>query len=130
VLLAPRSGQLLASRRPLLQGLAQSGTEVTVLINGRVVARVTADGQGRWAYKMVDPLPVGESMLVVSGQGATVANSATAEPVVVTVAQRELDHVSEVRAAPKWNCRDSLASKWATISPCVSTYQTLRYSYP
>lgn len=36
--------------QPSLRGVAAPGSEVTVVLDGRAVARVTADSQGRWTY--------------------------------------------------------------------------------
>jgi hypothetical protein len=88
IVLSPQPGDLLTTRRPLIQGLAQPSAEVAILVNDREVARVPADQQGVWAYQLVDPLPLGYSTLSASVEGTWTTPDLKARPVVVTVAPR------------------------------------------
>lgn len=84
-LVTPHAGEVLTSSRPLLAGVAQPGSVVAVLINAQVVAEVTADTQGQWAYQLAEPLPAGIVALAV-GPGRQPRPERLASPVVVTVA--------------------------------------------
>jgi hypothetical protein len=88
VILSPKPGEMLTTRRPLIQGLAQPSSEVAVLVNSRVVARVMADRQGLWAYQLADPLPLGYSVLVAAMEGTWTTPDLKSRPVVVTLAPR------------------------------------------
>lgn len=87
VLLTPRPGQVLTTRRPVLAGLAQPAGEVVVVVNGRVVAEVRSDVYGQWAYQVVDPLPPGATSLSAGLRDPT-RTVQMATPVLVTVAPR------------------------------------------
>jgi hypothetical protein len=88
VILSPKPGEVLTTRRPLVQGLAQPSSEVAVLVNSRLVARVLADRQGLWAYQLADPLPVGYSVLVAAVEGSWTTPDLKSRPVVVTLAPK------------------------------------------
>lgn len=86
LLLSPLDGDVLTTRRPLLLGLAQPSSEVGVLVNGRIVARVVADRQGTWAYQLVEPLPVGYSVLAAEVEDSWTTPKLKSRPVVVMLA--------------------------------------------
>lgn len=86
LLLSPREGAVLTTRRPLILGMAQPSSEVTVLVNGRVVARVVADRQGTWAYQLADPLPAGYSVLVAEVEETWTTPALKSRVVVVRLA--------------------------------------------
>ncbi len=65
ILLMPRDGQVLTTRRPLLVGLADPACDVTVMVNDQPVARIRSDGRGQFAYQLADPLPDGDATLRV-----------------------------------------------------------------
>jgi hypothetical protein len=88
VLLSPRAGQVLTTRRPLLLGLAQPSSEVAVVVNSVVVARVLTDDRGQWTFQVVDPLPSGQVALTATTQTAGEESGAllmTSPPVVITI---------------------------------------------
>jgi hypothetical protein len=60
IVLAPSAGEVLTTRRPVIVGTAQPMSQVSVAINGTVVAVVQADGQGHWVYQVREPLLPGE----------------------------------------------------------------------
>jgi hypothetical protein len=88
VVLAPKPGAVLTTRRPLVMGLAQPSSEVTVIVNRRQVGRVLADRQGLWRYRLVDPLPAGYTALAARVEGSWTTPDLESNPVVVTVAPR------------------------------------------
>jgi hypothetical protein len=88
VLLAPKPGDVLTTRRPLVMGLAQPSIEVTVMVNRRQVGRVLADRQGLWSYRLVDPLPAGYTALAARIEGTWTTPDLESSTVVVTVAPR------------------------------------------
>ena len=85
VVVEPRHGEILTTRRPLVVGLAQPTSEVAVIINSKLVARVRSDALGQWAYQLVDPLPAGATALT-AGSGEGRMPPALAQPVFITVA--------------------------------------------
>ena len=88
VVVFPRPGDVLTTRRPLMQGLAQPASEVAVIVNSRLVGHALADRQGVWSYQLVDPLPTGSTWLSAAIAGDWIRPDLKAEPVVVTVAPR------------------------------------------
>jgi hypothetical protein len=84
-LISPQAGAVLTSPQPLLTGAAQPGAVVAVLVNEQLVAEVTADAQGQWAFQLDAPLPAGIVALAV-GPGREPRPERLAAPVVVTIA--------------------------------------------
>lgn len=82
LLLSPAAGEVLTTRQPVLLGLAEPVSEVTVMVDGAEVARILADRQGQWAFQVTTPLPEGEVTLTASNPEVAPA----VEPVLVTVA--------------------------------------------
>jgi hypothetical protein len=82
LVLWPKAGDVLTTRRPRIIGLAQPAGEVTVAVDGRVVARGRADADGLWAVQLNDPLPSGPLVLSArSGEG-----NCASPPVEIAVA--------------------------------------------
>jgi hypothetical protein len=88
LLLSPLDGEVLTTRRPLVLGMAQPSSEVAVLVNGRVVARVVADRRGTWAYQLTDPLPAGYSVLAAEVEETWTTPRLKSRPVVVRLASQ------------------------------------------
>ncbi len=82
ILLSPREGEVLASGRPVLLGLAQPVSGVNVKVNSLTVASLVADSRGQWAYQPPEPLPAGEVAIVASAGPAQ--DGVEAPPVYVT----------------------------------------------
>jgi hypothetical protein len=83
VVLWPKSGDVLTTRRPRLTGLALPASEIAVTVGGHVVGRGQADADGLWALQLVDPLPSGPVSLHAQTGGAKPPLSS---PIQVTVA--------------------------------------------
>jgi hypothetical protein len=88
MLLRPKPGDVLTTRRPVLMGLAQPASEVAVMVNNRLVARVIADQQGLWAHQLVEPLPPGNSTLTAAVEGTWTTPDLRGQPILVALAPR------------------------------------------
>lgn len=82
LLLSPATGDVLTTRQPVLLGLAEPASEVSVMVDGAEVARILADRQGQWAFQVTTPLPEGEVTLTASNPEV----APTVAPVLVTIA--------------------------------------------
>lgn len=87
VILWPRPGQDLATRRPLVQGLAVPTGQVNLQVNGITVARIRADAWGQWAYRPAEALPQGPVTLQAELQREGLPHPRS-EPVRVTIPPR------------------------------------------
>jgi hypothetical protein len=63
---SPSEGEVLETANPTLRGTATSGADVELAIDGQLVGMVTANGQGSWAYELVEPLDAGEHTLAAT----------------------------------------------------------------
>ncbi len=86
VLLAPQAGETLTTRRPLILGVAQPASQVLVVVNRVLVARVLSDTRGQWAYQLADPLPSGQAAFTAFVRSADELVTLAARPVLVNVA--------------------------------------------
>jgi hypothetical protein len=85
---SPRAGEVLTNPRPLLLGLALPMTDVAILVNRQVVAKVQSDLQGEWSYRVVEPLPSG-TVALAAGFVADLFPEQYASPIIVIVMPSE-----------------------------------------
>lgn len=85
ILLSPKEGELLENGQPVLLGLAQPASAVTVKVNSMTVASLVADARGQWAYQPPEPLPAGEVAIAASAETAYGGDDEA--PVYVTAPQ-------------------------------------------
>ncbi len=86
MILSPLDGDVLTTRRPLVVGMAQPSSEIALVVNRRVVARVVADRRGMWTYQLTDPLPAGYSSFMAEVEATWTTSGLTSHVVVVTLA--------------------------------------------
>ena len=67
----PLQGEVLHTRRPVVEGQADPNTKVEVEVDGKVIGRVRSDNAGLWSYTVdaQDALEVGSHSLVAYGVG-------------------------------------------------------------
>jgi len=82
LVLWPRTGEVLTTRRPRIMGLAQPAGEVAVTVDARVVARTQADADGLWTVQLTEALSSGP--LVLNAWNG--ASNCASLPVEITVA--------------------------------------------
>ncbi len=81
LVLWPKTGEVLTTRRPRIMGLAQPAGEVAVTIDARVVARTQADADGLWAVQLTEALASGPLILNAWNDG-----NCASPPIEITVA--------------------------------------------
>ena len=81
LVLWPKTGEVLTTRRPRIMGLAQPAGEVAVTIDARVVARTQADADGLWAVQLTEALASGPRILNAWNDG-----NCASPPIEITVA--------------------------------------------
>ena len=83
VVLWPKAGEVLTTRRPQITGLAHPASEIAVMVGGRVVGHAQADADGLWALQLRDPLPSGPVQFIAQFKDAA---RPLPSPIQVTVA--------------------------------------------
>nr|WP_281404354.1 LamG-like jellyroll fold domain-containing protein [Pyxidicoccus fallax] len=112
----PAANEVLHTRTPVLEGTADPGVEVELLVNGTVLGRTTADAQGRWRYAVTaeQALPVGSHRVVAYAVGVTQTRSGPSTEVAFGIQTRELDVTG-------WGCgstgggRGALGLTWLVL---------------
>lgn len=89
----PAAGEVLHTRTPVLEGTAEPGVEVEVVVNDTALGRTAADAQGRWRY-VVTPeqaLAVGSHRVVAYAVGVTQTRSEPSSAVDFGIESRALE---------------------------------------
>ncbi|WP_164012889.1 LamG-like jellyroll fold domain-containing protein [Pyxidicoccus trucidator] len=104
----PTASEVLYTRTPVLEGTADPGVEVEVVVNGTVLGRTTADAQGRWSYAVTSEqaLPVGSHRVVAYAVGVTQARSEPSTTVDFGIQSRALEVTG-------WGCGSTGAGREA-----------------
>ncbi|MFP2905688.1 LamG-like jellyroll fold domain-containing protein [Pyxidicoccus sp. 3LFB2] len=89
----PAANEVLYTRTPVLEGTADPGVVVEVVVNGTVLGRTPADAQGRWSYTVTpeQALPVGSHRVVAYAVGVTQARSEPSSAVDFGIQSRALE---------------------------------------
>ena len=89
----PAPGEVLHTRTPVLEGSAEPGVDVEVVVNGTVLGLATADAKGRWRYEVTQEqaLPVGSHRVVAYAVGVTQLRSGPSTEVDFGIQSRDLE---------------------------------------
>lgn len=63
----PSSGDGIVNNKPLIYGKAQTGTVISLVLDGVALATVIADGSCNWSFQVVNPIYNGSHVLTASG---------------------------------------------------------------
>ncbi|GAB4070991.1 hypothetical protein GCM10028777_37860 [Angustibacter speluncae] len=85
VITSPADGAATADTTPTVQGTAEPGSTVTVLVDGTPVGTTTADGTGAWTLPLPVPLAEGSHELTATGTDAAGNTSPPSAAVTVVV---------------------------------------------
>jgi hypothetical protein len=89
----PAADEVLYTRTPVLEGTAEAGVEVELVVDGTVLGRTTADAQGRWRYAVTpeQALPVGSHRAVAYALGVRQSRSEPSTEVPFGIQSRALE---------------------------------------
>jgi hypothetical protein len=89
----PARGEVLHTRTPVMEGTADSGVEVELVVDGTVLGRTTADARGRWRYEVTpaQALPLGSHRVVAYAVGVTQSRSGPSTEVDFGIQSRALE---------------------------------------
>lgn len=83
VITAPADGTATADTTPTVQGTAEPGSTVTVLVDGAPVGTTTADGTGAWTLPI--PVPLAEGPHELTARGTDAAGNTSPPSAAVTL---------------------------------------------
>lgn len=106
----PADGETTTDRTPTVTGKGEPNTEVTIVIDGKIVGKVPVDANGDWTWTPDEELELGEHVITARG------DDGSEDQITLTIAEEDVvDDYLEVAGGRFFGCNASNAPAPAAV---------------